>query len=92
MGSNPMYAFEAAQKSPTVAQNSTKNRFCQIRLSIKLMELALFPWGDTVSWELRDVRWGGYGLYQKFLEVRDGKKGWDTCRQSQLVKAKEREL
>jgi hypothetical protein len=74
MGSNPMYTFETAQKIPTVAQNSTKNRVCQIRLSITLMELALFPWGDTVSWELRDVRWGGCGLYQKFLEVRDGKK------------------
>lgn len=37
----------------------------------------MFPWGDTVSWELRDLRWGGHGLYQKFLdrsEVRDRKR------------------
>lgn len=33
----------------------------------------MFPWGDTVSWELKDLRWGGLGLYWKFLEVRDGK-------------------
>lgn len=42
-----------------------------------LTELALFLWGDTVSraeWELRDLRWGGHGLYLKILEVRDGKR------------------
>lgn len=38
-----------------------------------LMELALFPWGDTVSLELRDLRWDGHRLHLKFLEVRDGK-------------------
>lgn len=60
-----------------------------------LTELALFPWGDTVSWaewELRDLRWGGHGFYLKFLEDGDGRRrGLDTGRQDQLMKAKARE-
>lgn len=44
MGSNPVCdTFETAQKIPTVAQNSTKNKGFAKSDSIMLTELALFP-------------------------------------------------